>query len=122
MARSQAKLRLVEVQRTMTAPKKAKKRPTYTTYEEDPIFFTMGQVHVGALLTHVGRKSPQTSWRVTRIVSHQAIRGEWRPKKVLIVEHMSDRIYLRRVDAPATFSERSATFSYLSYSAIWRIQ
>lgn len=84
----------------------------------DNIFFLKLQIGVGTHLINVGRKERPSGWIVTRIISHNA---HGRPISVGEVQYLSDRIYLRRANGASTNAERSGTFSYLSYSAIWRI-
>lgn len=84
----------------------------------DPVFFIKRQIHVGAHLIHLGRRQSPTTWVVTRIISHDT---HGRPRRMHEVDYLSDRVYLKRANGPSSMAERSATFSYLSYSAIWRI-
>ena len=85
--------------------------------EPEDVFFTKSQISIGTHLDYVGR-SNQSQWVVTRIISHDA---KLRPVHTHEVQFLSDRIYFRRANAPRSTAERSGTFSYLSYSAIWRI-
>lgn len=86
--------------------------------EPEDVFFTKAQISIGAHLLYVGR-SHQDRWVITRIISHDE---RSRPVHVHTVKYLSDRVYFRRANAPKSQAERSGTFSYLSYSAIWRVE
>jgi hypothetical protein len=84
----------------------------------DSVFFIKAQISIGLNLICMGRLAKPSGWIVTRIISHHT---NGKPMHVNTVQYLSDRIYLRRANASGTMAERSGTFGYLSYSAIWRI-
>lgn len=84
----------------------------------DSVFFIKSQLKVGTHLLCLGRLERPTVWTVTRIVSH---RPNGLPLSTGEVQYLSDRIYFRRSNGTRGNAERSGTFGYLSYSAIWRI-
>lgn len=102
-----------------------KVKPVHTPRQKidpvpDSIFFIKEQIKVGGpALLHFGRLAPRTMWDVTKIVSHRwTERGLCKPELVQQVRYLSDTVYLHCRESSET---RSATFGYLSYSAIWRM-
>jgi hypothetical protein len=86
--------------------------------KSDSVFFIKAQVKLGTHLLCLGRRERPTAWIVTRIISHSA---SGKPLHLDEVQYLSDRVYLRRANGTLAHAERSGTFGYLSYSAIWRI-
>ena len=85
-------------------------------YAHDAVFFTKDQIRIGVTLLHVGRLDP-SAWVVVRIV-HIAPRGG--RHYVEAVGSFADLIYMRRANGAEGPLKRS-TFSYLCYSAVWRV-
>ena len=85
----------------------------------DSVFFHKGQVSVGTAFRYMGRLQPNTIWTVTEIVSHdQTAPGTYRRVRTNLVRKLKDTLKLVNRD---TGERHEATFVYLSYSAIWRL-
>lgn len=85
----------------------------------DDDFFTKYQITTGIQLQYRGRSDPGSLWVVTRIVSHKWTQtGNCVPETVETVRYLSDTVHMVK---QGTQERHSATFGYLSYSAIWRI-
>jgi hypothetical protein len=85
----------------------------------DPIFFHKSQIKIDTRLRYYGRMAPNTEWRVVKIVTFSQRKGAAvRRKHIDHVEHLSDDITLLKT---GTNEVRVITFSYMSYSAIWRL-
>ena len=85
----------------------------------DAIFFHKTQILVDATLLYMGRLDPRSQWTVERIKTYKQVRkGVYQGKSVKCVERLSDEVTLRR---RGTSERRTASFAYLSYSAIWRL-
>lgn len=90
--------------------KSKKPEPLY-----DPIFFRKADLRVGAELLYKGRLSPDTHWKIVRIMSDRGIgRGM---KSVPEVNKLSDHITVQN----AAGDSRTMSFAYASYSAIWQL-
>jgi len=87
----------------------------------DPIFFTKDQLRVGSYLRHYGRRHPNTTWQVEKIVSwfHSPGARYYEPRAVPVTRHLTDTVHLLQVGST---TRRITKFSYLSYSAIWRLR
>lgn len=94
----------------------------HAPHPEDDIFFTKEQIVRGIELQHCGRLDPGSIWVVTNIRSQFAgkVPGNYSWREVPAIRHLSDEITLRRVGG-RNGEIRTATFQYMSYSAIWRI-
>jgi hypothetical protein len=100
--------------------KAPKQKAASRVYNDDDVFFHKGQVRVGAVFRYVGRLDPNSLWRVTKIVSYERVGvGEYKEMPATAVRRLDDNIYLVRDGAPSR--TRAMTFSYMSYSAIWRV-
>lgn len=88
-----------------------------TAPPDDSTFFHKGQISVGKTLLYLGRLDPGTRWVVTKIKSF-SLRSDAGWVWVSTCRMLSDDVYLKNVD---TGEQRTATFGYLSYSAIWRL-
>lgn len=84
----------------------------------DPIFFHKSQVSVGSRLRYFGRTNPNSEWRVVAIQSYRRVNKTWRMHHVEQVAHLGDDVI---VVNQATWEQRTISFSYMSYSAIWRL-
>jgi hypothetical protein len=86
----------------------------------DDIFFHKSQLQYGTKLIYFGRWDPKSIWEVIDIKSHFLGKevGDVKIKKVNQVRFLSDSLTVRNVKTQET---RTITFSYISYSAIWRI-
>lgn len=90
---------------------------------DDAIFFHTAQIKIGTQLHHMGRLAPNTIWVVTAITTLELVGPRtYKTKSVTSVRTLRDTITLRQVGASKTSKDiRQGTFSYLSYSAIWRM-
>jgi len=86
----------------------------------DDIFFHKTQLHVGTRLSYYGRNDSMSSWDIIEIKSHFLGNtvGQYRIRKVEEVRHLSDIVEVRNIH---TGQRRKMSFSYMSYSAIWRL-
>ena len=86
----------------------------------DNIFFHKSQLVPGVKLIYYGRWEPMSIWEIVEIKSHYLGKevGDIKYKKVQKVIFLSDSLALKNV---ATGEIRTLTFSYMSYSAIWRL-
>ena len=84
----------------------------------DPIFFHKSQIKVGTVLRHLGRKNPNTIWIVERIWSLRHTQHGWVKSSVAMTIKLDDLLDLR---CEQTNEVRTLRFSYMSYSAIWRL-
>lgn len=86
----------------------------------DDIFFHKSQLKEGDQLVYYGRWQPLSMWEVVEFRSYYPgkIVGEIKVKRVPLIRHLSDVVTLRNTD---TAEVRKVSFSYLSYSAIWRL-
>lgn len=80
---------------------------------DDSIFFHKGQVRVGTRFIYMGRTDPNSVWTVTRIVDHHSRRTK------IECNRLSDGVLFSNDE---TGERREAVFSYMSYSAIWRLK
>lgn len=101
----------------MSQPKRPEHKPAPT---DDSIFFHKGQLTTKTRLVYRGRLDPGSLWRVTSIVTYDRPlgTGTYRRREVSSVVRLNDDITLTRIGSNET---RSASFGYLSYSAIWRL-
>lgn len=100
------------------AEKKQQKPPVVL----DDVFFHVSQVKVGTVLTYMGRLDPRSQWKVAGIDTYSTSRGRIEAKRASQAQHLSDLLTLRRIGGPGRKAEeRRLTFSYCSYSAIWRL-
>lgn len=86
-----------------------------TSLVRDPIFFGKGDVFVGTRLEYRGRKAPGQIWEVSGIYTYIPKKEGY--ERVDGVRTLQDLVFFT-----SGSEERAATFGYLSYSAIWRIQ
>lgn len=86
----------------------------------DDTFFHKTQVDFGTRLVCFGRLNPMSIWEVVGIESHFLGEnvGDIKLKKVNQIRYLSDLITVKNVQ---TGQKRKLPFSYMSYSAIWRI-
>lgn len=80
---------------------------------EDPVFFHKHQLRVGTALRYWGRRNPGSLWFVTGVYSAGRV-----PRSEVFAKNLSDLIRLKN---HVTGEIRFRSFSYLSYSAIYRI-
>jgi hypothetical protein len=92
--------------------------------EDDPVFFHKGQIVVGSKLEHRGRLG-KTLWHVVRIETRQQLKDElgrnkplWSTKIVSEVHRLNDDVVLK---LDGHYFQKTMTFQYLSYSAIWML-
>lgn len=87
----------------------------------DDIFFHKSQISYGTDLVYYGRWEPLSEWQVIKIESHflGKMVGEVNVKKTNEVRLLSDIITVQNNE---TGQKRHLSFSYLSYSALWRIK
>jgi hypothetical protein len=104
-------------------PKLVEKKPKRVKPEVvlDDIFFHKSQLHYGTRLIYYGRWEPLSIWEVIDIRSHFLGKevGDVKVKKVNEIRYLSDSLTVRNIKTSET---RQVSFSYLSYSAIWRLQ
>lgn len=86
----------------------------------DDIFFHKTQLKIGTRLAYYGRSDAMSEWQIVGITSHFLSKkvGQYRMKPVDEIRHLSDIIELQKVGSNST---RKMNFSYMSYSAIWRL-
>jgi hypothetical protein len=104
-------------------PKKVEKKKERRVKPEvvlDDVFFHKSQLTYGTALVYYGRWEPMSKWVVVDIKSHFLGKevGELKVKKVNQIRFLSDILTLRNVETNET---RTMNFSYISYSAIWRL-
>lgn len=86
----------------------------------DDTFFHKTQLDFGTRLICYGRLDPLSTWEVIGIESHflGKVVGEMKVKKVNQIRYLSDVITVKNVETGQT---KKLPFSYMSYSAIWRL-
>lgn len=83
----------------------------------DRILFRTVDVFIGQELVYMAWTAQGSRWRVAKILTDLGFgRGL---KKVAVVKRVRDTVELEPI-THTQFGPRSATYSYLSYSAIWR--
>jgi hypothetical protein len=87
--------------------------------EPDPVFFPKDSISVGTRFGYHGALG-RSEWEVHKIVTLLRDRGVHREEERDDVRILKDVVHLRRTDGPLEM--RRATFSYLRYSAIWRLK
>jgi hypothetical protein len=105
--------------RTKKVQKKAESRVKPEIVLDD-IFFHKSQLNYGTKLVYYGRWEPMSTWEIVDIKSHFLGKevGDVKIKKVNQVRYLSDSLTLKNT---VTYETRILTFSYMSYSAIWRL-
>lgn len=91
---------------------------------DDAIFFHAAQVCEGTEFVHWGRLAPGSRWRVVRITTYEPSKaeGSFKRKRVPAVTRLRDVVTLARLaGGQLTNDYREGAFTYLSYSAIWRL-
>lgn len=83
---------------------------------DDPIFFTKHQLRVGTALRYYGRTGPGQLFFVTGIYTSN--KGRHQPRQETFPQTLDDLVRLQNHE---TGEVRFMRFSYLEYSAIWRI-
>lgn len=83
---------------------------------DDDVFFHKHQLRVGTALRYYGRTGPGTLWFVTGVYTSD--RGRHVPRQETFPQTLEDLIRLRNHE---TGEVRFMSFTYLSYSSIWRI-
>ncbi len=104
-------------------------------FSADPVFFTKNQLAVGSKLLYLGRTDPGSVWEIKKIHSHYFVYSKYGVKEIrhrLVKSPLKhfDLIFLKRItNTPrltSTGKKMSSilelNFSYLSYSAIWRVE
>jgi hypothetical protein len=82
------------------------------------IFFHKSMVEIGTVFIYLGRMAPNTRWKVTNIVTRTSKNGMTYPRSTTRCERLGDDLTMVCLD---TDEARTATFGYMSYSAIWCI-
>jgi hypothetical protein len=95
----------------------ANTRRTEVVQPEDHVFFRMVDIYLDQHLVFMGRTEPGTLWKVVQISSFNRRKGRY--ENVPVVRRMGDFVNLRCIDG---LGWRALTFSYLSYSALWRLE
>jgi hypothetical protein len=85
----------------------------------DPIFFNKTDLTPGTRLYYYGASGHHV-WKVVEIVTHLRERGEWIERESDFVRVLGDVITIQRTSL-APHVVRKVSFSYLRYSAIWRL-
>jgi translation elongation factor P/translation initiation factor 5A len=98
---------------------KTKKRKLRGWQGADDVFMHASQVKIGARIRYHGRTDHGSVWQVTEIRTLEPGRG-YNVKSVHSVQRLKDEVILIRV-GKLTKEKRQITFSYMSYSAIWRM-
>lgn len=94
-------------------------KPTDEITYDDAVFFHKSQISIGTRLKCYGRRDPNSIWRVARISTYvKQPSGKFGLRPTQTVIHLDDQLSLER---QGTHDKRQATFSALSYSAIWRL-
>lgn len=86
----------------------------------DDTFFHMSQLKVGDTLICYGRWQPLSRWVIVNFDSHYLGKtvGVIKVKKVNELRRLGDIVTVRNID---TQEIKKLSFSYMSYSAIWRL-
>lgn len=84
---------------------------------DDPIFFRKHQLRVGTALRYYGRTDPGGLWFVTGIYTDD--HGRHRPRAETFPQTLDDLVRLRNHQ---TSEIRFMRFSYISYSALYRVE
>lgn len=82
---------------------------------EDNIFLHRSQINIGLELIYFGRLDHGSIWRVIEIKTYSP---GGRATKVAHINSLGDTVVMLRRGSNET---RQISFSYLSYSAIWRV-
>jgi hypothetical protein len=84
---------------------------------EDDVFFHKHRLRVGTALRYYGRSNPGGLWFVTGIFSTN--KGRHVPRAEIFPQTLEDLVRLKNHE---TGEVRFHGFSYLAYSAIWRLE
>lgn len=94
-------------------------RPASGHNSLDPIFFTKDQITVGTKFRYCGRTNPNGVFEVTHIKSYKKSgKGNWYATRETEVQKLNDKVTVVGPEKDV----RTFSFSYLSYSAIWRLE